>query len=273
MSNTSTVSPYRSSPGLGTAAGAATLACAGAAAGGAALVLSGAAAGVYGLYRLGRWLAKAPELTPEQQREIRDVQQQYQDEMERIGADEVPRFTTLSLHLSEPQTLLSAAATLGYRPVAEAGLASAGDSAPLLLERSDGSRLAITRNEGGRLDVHTSADEGLLHSLMRQHTESAVSQHLAHGGMKFETARLANGEMQILAREPDRGQRGGAAEIRTQVRADGTLWIDVDRCRGNRCETIVQDIASAVGGVVVGSAKKEAWFQLPGEPARTRVKT
>jgi hypothetical protein len=251
----------------GSAAGA------GAAVGAVALTVAGAAAGVYGLYRLGRWLAKAPELTPEQLEEIQAVQEQYRDEMERIGAADRPQLKTLSLHLNEPQTLLSAASTLGYRAVAEPGLASHGDAGPLLLERNDGSRLAITRNEAGRLDIHTSADQGLLHSLMRRHTESAVSQHLAGGGMKFETARLANGEMQILAREPDRGQAGGAAEIRAQVRTNGTLWVDIDRCQGNRCDAIVEKIASAVGGTVTGSAKKEAWFQLPGEPTRTRVKT
>jgi hypothetical protein len=193
--------------------------------------------------------------------------------MERIGAADRPQFKTLSLHLNEPQTLLSAASTLGYRAVAEPGLASHGDAAPLLLERSDGSRLAITRNEAGRLDIHTSADQGLLHSLMRQHTESAVSQHLARGGMKFETARLANGEMQILAREPT----GASAEARRRSgprfgptapsgsisTAAGATAVTRSFRRSHRRRAVL----------VTGSAKKEAWFQLPGEPTRTRVKT
>lgn len=273
MSNTSTVTPYENLDNQAYDTDTGSAAGAGAAVGAVALTVAGAAAGVYGLYRLGRWLAKAPELTPEQLEEIQSVQEQYRDEMELIGAADRPQFKTLSLHLNEPQTLLSAASTLGYRAVAAPGLASHGDAAPLLLERGDGSRLAITRNETGRLDIHTAGDQGLLHSLMCRHTESAVSQHLAGGGMKFETARLANGEMQILAREPHHGQAGGAAEIRAQVRTNGTLWVDIDRCQGNRCDAIVEKIASAVGGTVTGSAKKEAWFQLPGEPTRTRVKT
>ncbi|MCB1852853.1 MAG: hypothetical protein KDI83_19120 [Gammaproteobacteria bacterium] len=279
MSNTSTVSPYentnRTAAGshAGTGAGVAAVACAGAVTGAAALALAGTAAGVYGVYRLGRWLAKAPELTAEQLAEIQAVEQEYREKMGQEEAPDTPELKTLNLHLEDSQTLVSAASGLGYRVVEAPDVLRHEAASPVLLERSDGERIAITRNEQGRLDIHTAADQALLNAVMSRHTEERVLSHLTDKGMQFKTARLANGEMQILSHEPNAGQVGGAAQIKAQVRSDGTAWVDVDRCRGRRCEDIVQQIAGAVGGTVTTTDKKDAWYQLPGEPTKTRVKT
>lgn len=89
--------------------------------------------------------------------------------------------------------------------------------------------------------------------------------------MHVETARLSSGEVQIRARE-QAGRRGGAAEVKAQVRSDGRVWIDVDNIRGNRCEEIVSGFAEAIGAEVSGTKKKDAYYQLPGEPARTSVR-
>jgi hypothetical protein len=89
--------------------------------------------------------------------------------------------------------------------------------------------------------------------------------------MDVRTATLPNGEVQILAREQS-GQRDGAAVIKTQVLADGTAWVDIDKIRGSRCQQIVQQIADTVGAEVRSCDKKDAFFQLPGEPTKTNVK-
>lgn len=279
MSNTSTVSPYENTnrnaedSHAGTAAGVAVAASAGAVVGVAALALAGTAAGVYGVYRLGRWLAKAPEMTADQLQEIQTVEQEYREEIGQIEDPDMPELKTLSLHLKDSQTLVSAASGLGYQVVGASDALRHDAVSPVLLERSDGERIAITRNGQGRLEIHTTADLGLLHTIMSRHTEERILSHLTSKGMQYKTARLASGEMQILSHEPNASQVGGAAEIKTQVRADGTAWVDVDRCRGRRCEDIVQQIAGAVGGTVTATAKKDAWFQLPGEPTKTRVRT
>jgi len=52
----------------------------------------------------------------------------------------------------------------------------------------------------------------------------------------------------------------------------GTTWVDVDQVKGNRCEELVRGLAEAVGGKVTSTQPKDAYFQLPGEPARTQVK-
>jgi hypothetical protein len=75
-----------------------------------------------------------------------------------------------------------------------------------------------------------------------------------------------------LCQEPNIGQPGGAAEMRAQVRADGSACVDIDKCRGNRCEVFVSELAQAIGGTVSGTTRKDAYFQLPGEPTKTRVK-
>jgi len=75
-------------------------------------------------------------------------------------------------------------------------------------------------------------------------------EHLASRGMTVQMATLTNGEVQVLAREKDASRRGGAATVKTQVRTDGTAWVDVDCIRGNRCENIVSELAQAIGGEV-----------------------
>ncbi|MFC1718147.1 DUF2997 domain-containing protein, partial [Candidatus Poribacteria bacterium] len=72
--------------------------------------------------------------------------------------------------------------------------------------------------------------------------------------------------------EQDARLKGGAAEIRAQVHKDGTTHIDIDKVKGNRCQDIVKELASAMGGEVSEMKRKASCFQLPGELARTKVK-
>ena len=83
---------------------------------------------------------------------------------------------------------------------------------------------------------------------------------------------LPGGETRIMARETAAKTSDGAALIDATVRQDGTAVLDIDRVRGGRCSRIAADFAKAVGGEIVETKKKPAWFQLPGEPARTGVK-
>ena len=271
MSNTSSVTPYRNSGSrstLGSSAGTAAAACAGVAVGAVGLALAGSAVGIYGLYRLGRWLAVGSQPGQQEWAEIRKVVQQYEDQM--VPPD-LSAVTSLDLQLKNDDLLVHSAKMLNYRVIDDAGQRSGETGAPILLERDSGERLAITRDKEGRLSIHTAGDQGLLHSLVSRHTQDRVQEYLSAKGMRFEAARLSNGEMQFLARESEKALPGGAAEIKAHVHADGTVLVDIDKCRGRRCEEIVQQIAEAVDGTVSGMTKKTAWFQLPGEPAKTKV--
>ena len=50
------------------------------------------------------------------------------------------------------------------------------------------------------------------------------------------------------------------------------VLVDVDKVRGPRCEGIVRDLADAVGGEISKMKKKDSFFQLPGEPAKAKVR-
>ena len=172
------------------------------------------------------------------------------------------------LHLRETAPLLATARALGYREATGVVTPASGMT---LLQNARGERLALERLANGQVAAHSAGDSGAVAALLHQHTLQQALRHLTTRGMAVQTARLANGEVQILARETTAG-RGGQAEVRAQVRADGAVWVDVDKVQGNRCEEIVRDLAMAVGGAVADTKVKAACFQRPGEPARTRVK-
>lgn len=269
MSNTSTVTPYDNTAfqdsvnALGTVVGIAAGACIGVAAA--------------GVVTMARWLAQETEADREAVARLNEVRQR-----ERLGTENRPGIsgaqvdlsgvTTLHLHVKDSDSVLSTATALGYRAApAQAGFGQA-DRAIILLQKPSGERLAITQNAHGRLAIHTAGDQMQIHALVRQHTEERALAHLRSKGMDVKNVRLANGELQILARESNAGESKSATEVKAQVRADGTAYVDIDKCRGNRCETLISELARAVGGRVSGTMKKEAYFQLPGEPTKTQVK-
>lgn len=264
MSNVSTVSPYSntSSTGIGEVKGGAAVLAAGAAVGAAVAV--------------AQWLA---EETIADRATVDKLHAERRQERLSTGSPrdlETPRSEPLrlmsaGLYLRNADSLVRAAEKLGYRmePLVEPKRPLAQQTR-LLLKSKRGERLAIEQSREGRLTLHTTRGEERIQQLVRQHTLDRAIDHLRERGMDVRAKQLANGETQILAHEPDRGQRGGAAEVKAQVRTDGTVRVDIDCVKGNRCETIVNELAEAVGGEVTHVRKKEAYFQLPGEPTRIR---
>jgi len=228
-----------------------------------------------------------------------------------FATGQAPRITTTRLTLRSLEPLLQSAQRLGYTPFplhtpapssmtrtverlrshaaplsvprpsslvpSTPGLARVstplGGQAPstVLLQKHTGERLAIFRDKG-RLVVSTAGDLKQVHALMRQHTQDRVVEHLGKRmAMDIQTARLANGEVQISARETSLQHSDGQARMKVQVRQDGGLWVDVDGIRSNRCEHVVSGLAEAMGGEITSMRKKAAAFTLPGEPTRTRV--
>lgn len=267
MSNTSTVTPYDSR---------AMSAAVGVGLGLAAVCVVGVAAGAIAV---ARWLA---EETPEDRAAMDRIKGERRRERLRSrtvtaagtsARHELPRLNTIALHLRDAESLLRSAEKLGYQREPLVQPSPTLTEQPLVLLRgAAGERLAIERNATDRLVVHTAGDRSRVQALVRQHTLDQAVEHLASKGMAVQTAALANGEMQILARERNASRRGGAATVKTQVRTDGTAWVDVDCIRGNRCENVVSELAQAIGGEVSSMAKKDAYFQLPGEPTKTRVR-
>lgn len=250
MSNTSTVTPYdsvattspvTSSNHTGTDALAACFA---------------------GAVAVAQWLM---EKTPEEEQRRRDYRKQRGKELARV--------TTVGLHLSSPESLLSSAEHLGYRLEPSARTSTSVSQRPLLLSNArTGERLAIARSDKGKLVLSAAGESQHLHQLMRQHTLDRAVHHFKSRGMAVETVQLTNGEVQIVAREQGRPHNDGMAAVKAKVGTDGRSIIDVDCISGNRCEHIVRDFAKAVGGEITTMTKKRSYYQQPGEATRPKVK-
>lgn len=263
MSNTSRVTPYESESSESN-----TVAEVGA---GLAAVCVGAAAGAIAL---ARWLS---EETPEDRAAVDRLKaEQRRERLERpttgnlISAGTEPlRLTTVNLHLQNPESLVCSAEKIGYRVIKQS--IPLTDKPQILLGRGSGERLAIECNDKGRLTIRTAGHRRQIQVLVRHHTVDNTIEHFRSRGMHVQIATLSNGEVQIRAHERDTSRRGGAAEVKTQVRTDGTAWVDVNKVRGNRCVEIVSELAEAIGGQVSDMKKKNSYFQLPGEPTKVGV--
>lgn len=260
MSNTSTVTPYDSAE---TATGSSAV-------GG----LAGAC--VVGAVAVANWLM---EETPEDRAAVETRRAERRRELLRLDLQEQAltpahreplRLSTIHLHQREAEPLLRAAEKLGYQrepiivPVDQAA------EQPFLLRGKLGERLAITRNHKGALAISTRGEQDQIQALVRQQSTDLAVEHLS-AGEQVQSHRLPNGELQLQALEHNTGQSGGQAVISVQVRQDGTVWADVDKIRGLRCKELVAKLAQAVGGQVVETAYKEAFYQQPGEPTKTRL--
>ena len=271
MSNTSTVTPYAStttSTGLGvrTAIGAGVAAAATAA---GAVVAAGTCA-----VSVARWLGQETEEDRKVLKRLKATRQREalgptgHDHM--LSSRAAPRIHSETLCLTNPQPLLDAAATLGYTQVSQTAPMSGRDLVPVLLENPTGERLAVGVGADGALRVHTAGDRRRISNLVRQHTATQARAHFAGLGMHVRTARQPNGEVQILASEKASPVDRTGGEVRTQVHVDGSLCVDLNGVRGERCRAIVASIAAAVGGEVTATELKDAYFDRTGEPTRTR---
>jgi hypothetical protein len=261
MSNTSTVTPYDTSTpnstsgvGIGIAA-----AC--------------AVGVVTGLVAAARWLA---EETPEEKAMLADLQRERrreaalaspasQDLTEGLRLTEM---LSVDLNLTETESLVHAAEKLGYRVEK---LSNPGLNDHILLKKTTGERVALGRNNKDRIVVRTAGPKARVHALVRRHTDDRALGYLSRIGMHVQTARLANGEAQILAQPAAGASDENKAEIRAQVRADGSVLVDVEQVRGSGCMDVVEGLAQAIGGEVTSSSLKESYYELPGEPTKTRV--
>jgi hypothetical protein len=228
------------------------------------------AAVVAGGFFLAKWLANS---TPEDRAAVARLRAQRRRERLMIpSTDEssrhrrAPKLITAHFQRRDPKSIQHTATQLGYRVVKTVPPRSAASY--LLLARPSGDRLAIGRDPQGRVTV-TASNERDVKALVRCHVVDQALEHLTGTGMKLQTVSLPNGEMRLTGREP-RAQSDGAAKITTQVHRDGSLFVDVDDLNSNRCETIIANLADAVGGKVSEMKLKHS-AQLP-VSRRRRVK-
>jgi len=104
---------------------------------------------------------------------------------------------------------------------------------------------------------------------MRQYTFDQVTAHFKSKNMNVEVTQRGRGEVEIQAREiATTGAPDDQARVSARITEGGKVMLDVDRCIGNRCAEIVEDVAAAVGGAVETRHFKDAYYK----PGRQRVK-
>lgn len=220
-----------------------------------ATLISLPVAAVAGGYFLAKWVAN---ITPEDRAAVECLKEQQRRErlLSARSGRAVSRETSLtsaSLHLRSTEPLKRTAEKLGYRIVKS-------PEPHILLARPSGERLAIGRNDHGQVTV-TGGDERHVKNLVKCHTVDRAIEHLKSKGMNIQTVSLPNGEIRITGNER-RAKKDGVARVTTQVHNDGSLFVDVGNLKSDRCESIISDLASAVGGDV-SDRKPEGGYRLP----------
>lgn len=242
MSNTATVTPYAENSTSTTGA-------------------LGAAAGV--VITGGVALAKFLWTETEQDRAANaHYQQQRRDEM-LLSC----RPTQLSVVGNDLQGMIAAAKTLGYSIVGDAG------ASLTCMRDSTGHRIAMEAR-ADRLELFGNADVTKLQSIVRERTVSAAMSHLNKlSGNHAQIRRGSDGSLELQAHESAAaGRVGGPARITAQISKEGAVTLDIENVKGNRCEKVLADFASAVGGSVKNKKIKSFYYQqLPGEPTTIKL--
>lgn len=223
------------------------------------------ASGIKKVDEVVKWLQEESQADEQGKRDLKKELRK-----ERLIAARSTKSSTIrsvDLHIRNTDNLVRSAEKLGFKATINPDA-----SKPVLLRNPIGERIAIMRNTTGALTLLTGERAGRIHSLVRQHTLDRTVDYLNKANMQYKTGRLSNGEVQILANEPNGVNHDGSAQLKVQVRNDGTAWVDVDTIKGKRCEKIVADLAQTIGAKTFRSMKKEAYYQLPGEPVKTGLR-
>jgi hypothetical protein len=206
------------------------------------------------------------EETPEDVQARTRYQQQKRDEM---LASAKP--VSIGLHLSNPRSLVQAAQSLGYSMAAKPSVPShTAYSEPIFLFNPQGQKLVLHLEEN-HLVLSGNRGVSQVNAVVRQHSIQETDKLLEKGWTQIQSRRLPGGIMEIEAREINSGQAGGAATIKAEIDSKGEIKLDIDNIKGNRCEKILKEFTTAVGGKASSIKKKQAYWQNPGEPAKVKV--
>jgi hypothetical protein len=174
--------------------------------------------------------------------------------------------------------LVQAATELGYAPVKAVQTRASARLAQSPVRRLDRG-VHLVNAQGERLSMVVDGPsiklEGSgLQAVVRQRTLTAVSRHLQQiSGGRATTRRAADGSLHLTASELPGRYGDGAAKVAVVVDAAGNVKVDIDNVRGRRCESLLGDIAKAVGGQVRSKKLKPSYYEVePGEPARPRTR-
>ena len=260
MSNTSDLTPYSGNESVGN--GAADLA-------GACIV-----GVVVGGIALAKWLSEETAQDRTARDRLHDEQRRERLQLGRYkdfctARTETQAIRAVGLTIRELEPLILSAEKMGYRPETLSNRKI--DRHHVLLRGAKGERMLISRTADERLALFTAGPVTRAKDLVRQHTLDRTMEFFRNRSMDARSVKLTTGDVQIHATGTN-APKGGPAALKIQVRTDGTLRVDVDRVKGRGCEQIVTGLANTVGARVADMKKKDAFFQLPGEPVNAGIR-
>lgn len=173
----------------------------------------------------------------------------------------------LDARLADGGDLLTAARSLGYvGGSADAARLAAGR--PVELLGSGGSSMMLQRVDQGIAMVAPGGRTAIDH-VVRNVSLNRTQRHLeAISGGSVARRQLPNGEIELRAREAP-GHPGGGATVTTRIDSAGNVRVDISQVRGNRCATVMEAVAEAVGGTIDTQTLKPDYYVepvAPGEP-------
>lgn len=173
------------------------------------------------------------------------------------------------LRRNDPQALVAAAERLGYRAL-RSGAASAERTT---LARPNGDLLVLSSSCAG-IKVTSSVGREAIETVVKQATVYQVERHLQKvGGAATQVRQLRDGSIELRTSEPDGKHPDGRAKITARIDRRGVTHVDIDGIRGNRCESVLEGIADAVGGAVRNKRIKPNYYEAAAaEPARVKAR-
>ncbi len=105
---------------------------------------------------------------------------------------------------------------------------------------------------------------------MREYVLEQAMQHLRSRKMEVSVRRLADGEVELIGREPTLSAEAQTAELALSVSPNGQIAADVKCVEGNRCEQLILELAKAVEGQA-SIRKKEQYFVQPVRAGKVRA--
>lgn len=197
--------------------------------------------------------------------------QSYREEerSKRLVTSSVPlKPACVTLKLTSAENLVRSAESIGYRLSPLTFPANSLEAQPkLILNKPNGESLIVKRNMAGRLDVEANGGVSSINRVVVKHSLDMIEKTC--GAVKI-IKKSHSGEISLESVENKRNA-DGQAKITAHIKKSGEVVVDVSNVKGKRCESIIQDIARAVGGESVETSRKTEYFQTAEERGKVRA--
>lgn len=216
----------------------------------------------------------------------KEILSRYREDQWKIDAQNKPLKTELNplssmsaalkpvsrtMKFNSYETFLKPAESLGFKlsPIAMPDKPLETQSR-LILTGLEGERLVVTKTKAGKVNIKSNAGIKAIDNVNAKRSRDIVEEYQKNNYSELKREETANGEITYVSLE-SRNNPDGQAIITTTIKNNGEVTVDVSNIKGKRCETIIQDLARAVGGECIKTSRKSQYFQQVEERGKVRV--